>query len=490
MADHRPQRHSADRLQRVRATSVHAHDDTAPCRATSGKVGAARRSRRAMTRSGLVDTFARDHLPPREQWPEFLFELPELQFPPRLNCAAELLDRAVARGLGRAALRARAHGVRWTYAELQRAGQPHRARAGRRPGPGARQPRAAARRQLADAGGLLVRRRQGRRHRGRHDAAAARQGADRRSSHKAQITHALCDARLAEELELRAAELPDAAAGAALYGDGAHGLERARRQAGRALRQRRHRRRRHLPDRLHLGHHRPAEGHDALPPRRDGGLRLLAAARAARRAPTTSSSAARRWRSPSAWAGCCCSRWRSAPRTVLLEKATPDALLAAIAQYRATVLLHRADRRTARWRRRWRAHDLSCAAQVRVGRRGAAGRHARAVEGGHRHRDDRRHRLDRDAAHLHLARRSAGARPGATGKPVPGLPRLRARRRGRASCRAAQVGRLAVKGPTGCRYLADERQRSYVQRRLEPDRRRLPASTRTASSSTRRAPTT
>ncbi len=26
-----------------------------------------------------------------------------------------------------------------------------------------------------------------------------------------------------------------------------------------------------------------------------------------------------------------------------------------------------------------------------------------------------------------------------------------------------QVGRLAVKGPTGCRYLADERQRNYVQ---------------------------
>jgi 2-aminobenzoate-CoA ligase len=28
---------------------------------------------------------------------------------------------------------------------------------------------------------------------------------------------------------------------------------------------------------------------------------------------------------------------------------------------------------------------------------------------------------------------------------------------------AGQVGRLAVKGPTGCRYLADERQRHYVK---------------------------
>lgn len=30
-----------------------------------------------------LDTFARDHLPPPEAQPEFLFELPELQFPAR-----------------------------------------------------------------------------------------------------------------------------------------------------------------------------------------------------------------------------------------------------------------------------------------------------------------------------------------------------------------------------------------------------------------------
>mgnify|MGYP000544199990 CR=1 FL=1 len=37
-------------------------------------------------------------LPPREQWPELIFELPELQFPERLNCAHELLDGWVERG--------------------------------------------------------------------------------------------------------------------------------------------------------------------------------------------------------------------------------------------------------------------------------------------------------------------------------------------------------------------------------------------------------
>ncbi|MFK0128163.1 AMP-binding protein [Streptomyces nigra] len=43
-------------------------------------------------RSAHVDTFARDHLPPPDQWPELLFELPGLHYPERLNAAAELLD--------------------------------------------------------------------------------------------------------------------------------------------------------------------------------------------------------------------------------------------------------------------------------------------------------------------------------------------------------------------------------------------------------------
>ena len=53
-----------------------------------------------MAKSGHVDTFARDNLPPREQWPEFRFDLPELQYPERLNCVTELVDRWVAAGEG------------------------------------------------------------------------------------------------------------------------------------------------------------------------------------------------------------------------------------------------------------------------------------------------------------------------------------------------------------------------------------------------------
>ncbi len=43
--------------------------------------------------SAYVDTFARDNLPPREQWPDLIYTLPEVQYPAQLNCTAELLDR-------------------------------------------------------------------------------------------------------------------------------------------------------------------------------------------------------------------------------------------------------------------------------------------------------------------------------------------------------------------------------------------------------------
>src|SRR5262249_26488605 len=56
--------------------------------------------RRTMAKSSHVDTFARDNLPPREEWPEFLFKLPELQYPERLNCVSEFLDRWIDAGQG------------------------------------------------------------------------------------------------------------------------------------------------------------------------------------------------------------------------------------------------------------------------------------------------------------------------------------------------------------------------------------------------------
>jgi 2-aminobenzoate-CoA ligase len=47
--------------------------------------------------SAHLDTFCRDRLPPPDQWPGFRFDLPELNYAERLNCAAELLDATAAR---------------------------------------------------------------------------------------------------------------------------------------------------------------------------------------------------------------------------------------------------------------------------------------------------------------------------------------------------------------------------------------------------------
>ena len=62
-----------------------------------------------------TDSFARDNLPPLDQWPDF--RLDGLDYPEHLNAAVELTDRMVERGFGdHTALVG--HGRRRTYKEL------------------------------------------------------------------------------------------------------------------------------------------------------------------------------------------------------------------------------------------------------------------------------------------------------------------------------------------------------------------------------------
>lgn len=69
--------------------------------------------------SAYADTFARDNLPPAEQWPTLEFTTPELDYPDRLNAAAELIDLAVTTyGADHPAVRTPG-GELWTYGELQ-----------------------------------------------------------------------------------------------------------------------------------------------------------------------------------------------------------------------------------------------------------------------------------------------------------------------------------------------------------------------------------
>ena len=64
-----------------------------------------------------ADTFVRDNLPPAEQCPVIRFDLADLEYPERVNCAAQLLDGAVAEGHGNRTSFISSVGT-WTYEEL------------------------------------------------------------------------------------------------------------------------------------------------------------------------------------------------------------------------------------------------------------------------------------------------------------------------------------------------------------------------------------
>ncbi len=66
--------------------------------------------------SAHLDRFVSENLPPADQWPRLLFELPQLRYPRVLNCATELLDKPARANPDAVAIRA-AQGE-WTYGQL------------------------------------------------------------------------------------------------------------------------------------------------------------------------------------------------------------------------------------------------------------------------------------------------------------------------------------------------------------------------------------
>src|SRR5512136_3090880 len=80
-------------------------------------MAAAKTSSPQLGSSAHVDTFTRDNLPPFDQWPDLLLDRPQFQYQERLNAAVELTDRMVERGHSdRIALIG--NGRRRTYKEL------------------------------------------------------------------------------------------------------------------------------------------------------------------------------------------------------------------------------------------------------------------------------------------------------------------------------------------------------------------------------------
>ena len=66
------------------------------------------------------------------------------------------------------------------------------------------------------------------------------------------------------------------------------------------------------------------------------------------------------------------------------------------------------------------------------------------------------------SGHIFISAAGSAIRPGATGKPLPGYQACVLDDDGK-PLPPGSTGRLAVTGPTGCRYLDDPRQRDYVQ---------------------------
>src|SRR5260221_722373 len=308
-----------------------------------------------------VDTFARDNLPPRAQWPDFRFELPELKYPDRLNCVVELLDRWIAEGRGNAPCLISPNDT-LSYAQLaervNRIANVLRRLLGLVPGHRVvlRGPNGqmvvAAYLAVIKAGGVVV-----------ATMPLVRAKEIAYPIGKAQIRLALCDHRLAEEMHKARALAPDLER-VVYWGSGA-------------------------ADALETLMARP--GFENFAP---------------------------------------------------CDTASDDVCLIAFTsgttgEPKGTMHFHR---------------DILATCD-------SYGRHVLRAESGIKILDGIG---ATEMLHIFIGSPEEEIRPGATGKPVPGYEARVVDADGK-ELEPNTIGRLAVRGPTGCRYLADKRQRQYVQ---------------------------
>jgi len=410
-----------------------------------------------MTETAHLDTFARDHLPPREQWPEFLYDLPELQYPATLNCAAELLDATVAKGLGpRPAIVTPQR--RMTYDELladaNRIANVLLSDLGLIPGNRVllrgfnNDVMAACWLGVVKAGCVVVTTMPQLRAKELVDVVTA-----------AEITHAICDARLVDELDAARPSCPSLTTVVLSHDDGSASL---------SVRMKKHR-----------------DTFDNVETASDDVCMIAFTSGTTGRPKGTMHFhrdvlAVCDTFPPSSFApvpddvfvgtpplaftyglgGALLFPLRAGASTVLLEKPAPDVLLDAIAQFGATVcfmaptsyraMAPLADRTKIRTLRACVSAGETLPVATRTLWEDATG--VRIIDG----------IGSTEMLHIFIAASGDKIRPGATGKPVPGYVACVLDDDGN-PLPAGSVGRLAVKGPTGCRYLSDPRQRDYVQ---------------------------
>jgi 2-aminobenzoate-CoA ligase len=411
-----------------------------------------------MIRSAHLDTFARDNLPARAHWPEFLFKLPELNYPDRLNCVSAFVDDWVAAGEGaRDCLISQTE--RWSYAELaervNRIANVLTRDLGVVPGNrvllrGPNSPMmVAAYFAVIKAGAVVV---------ATMPLLRAKEIAFPLT--KAEIRLALCDVRLADEME-KARPLAPRLERIVYWGAGApDSLEAMMRKDG----YQRFTARDTASDDVCLiaftsGTTGVPKGtmhfhRDMLAICDTFGRYVLRADRDDRFIGSP----------PIAFTfglgGLVLFPLRVSAATILLERASPDDLLPAIANLRATICFT-APTAFRAMLGKLKGFDLSSLRKcVSAGETlpgatfeaWAAATGIRIIDG----------LGSTEMLHIFIGSREEDMRPGATGKPVPGYEARVIDESGQEAPTGAP-GRLAVRGPTGCRYLGDKRQSEYVK---------------------------
>lgn len=409
-----------------------------------------------MAESAHIDTFARDHLPPRHLWPDLLFALPEFRQPPQLNCVTPLLDRWVAEGHGHAIClvgEQESLSYRQLFERVNRIANVLVSRLGLVPGnrvllrSANSITMAAAYLAVLKAGGVVV---------ATMPLLRAREIAF--PLNKARITLALCDHRLADDMEGARALAP--------------GLERVVYWGGGG------------PDSLEalMASESPAfaavdtaaddvcliaftsgttgEPKGAMHFHRD----MLAICDGyARHVVRATPSDRFVGSAPFAFTfglAILLFPMRVGATAILLEKAGPDQIATAVEQERATVCFTAPTAYRAMLARRGE-HDLSslrlCVSAGETLPRpvydawlAATGLKLLDGIGG------------TEMLHIYISAAEHEVRPGATGRPLPGYEARVVDDAGR-DVPPGTVGRLAVRGPIGCRYLADERQAVFVR---------------------------
>jgi 2-aminobenzoate-CoA ligase len=409
-----------------------------------------------MEPSAHLDSFTRDHLPPPEQQPDFLFTRPELQYPARLNCIREFVDRWIDEGRGdHPCLISPSETLtyRGLQARVNRIANALVDRLGLKPGHrvllrSANTPMmVAVYFAVIKAGGVVV-----------ATMPLLRAKEIAYPVVKSKISLALCDIRLADEMEKARPHAPDLERVVYWGGGGPDSLDAMIAGASSdfaacdtAS-----------DDVCLIGFTSGTTGEPkgTMHFHRD----MLAICDAYSRnvlRPTPDDVFI--GSPPLAFTfglgGLVLFPLRIGASAVLLERASPDDLLAAIARFHASVCFTAPTAYRAMLGKLGE-HDVSSLRKCV-----SAGEHLPKATFEAWEKATGLKLLDGIGAtemlHIFIAARDDEIRPGATGKAVPGYEAKVIDANGDDAPPGA-VGRLAVRGPTGCRYLADSRQRNYV----------------------------